>query len=60
MYHSIVNYLNLKKEDMEEIDTENISYTLTNWYTIVTEAMKAHVGNRDIAVVILIFGTSCR
>jgi len=30
MSQSIVNYLNLKKEDMKERDTENIRYTLTN------------------------------
>jgi hypothetical protein len=60
MSHFIVNYLNLKKEDMEGTDMENISYNLTNWYVIANEPMKAHVGKRDIATVILSFGTSCR
>jgi hypothetical protein len=60
MSQSIVNYLNLNKEDMEKIHTENVSYNLTNWYVFATEPMKAYVGNRVIAVVILSFGTSCR
>jgi len=60
MSQSIVNYLNLNKEDMEKIHTENISYNLKNWYIFATEPMKAYVGNRVIAVVILSYGTSCR
>jgi len=57
---------------MEKIDTENISYTLTNWYIYIyiyiymyiyifaTEPMKAHVESIVITLVILNFGTSCR
>jgi hypothetical protein len=35
MSHSIVNYLNLKKEEREEIDTENYSHSLRSWYKIL-------------------------
>ena len=57
-FHSIFNYLNLEK-NIDEIGMENITYFLTKLYIIATEPMKAHVGNRDIVVVILNFGTSC-